>query len=232
MTDPASAPTLGNDAVVRILVIEDERSLLKSLKKGLVHAGFSVDTAGDGEEGLIKARTVDYEVIVLDRDLPLVHGDEICRQLNESGAPSKVIMLTAASSLDELTEGLNIGADDYLAKPFRFPELVARIRALARRGGSPSPVLLTHGDIELDPARGVATRAGRNLELTHREFGVLEALLRADGQVVSAERLLETVWDENADPFTASVRVTMSRLRTKLGKPDVIDTVIGRGYRI
>ncbi len=232
MTRPAFAPPLGNDAVVRILVIEDEQSLLKSLKKGLVHAGFSVDVASDGQEGLQKARLVDYEVVVLDRDLPLVHGDEICRFLNEEGSPSKVIMLTAASSLDELTEGLDIGADDYLAKPFRFPELVARVRALARRSGRPSPVLLVKGDIELDPARGVAVRAGRQLSLTHREFGVLEMLLKADGELVSAERLLETVWDENVDPFTSSVRVTMSRLRSKLGEPEVIDTVIGRGYRI
>jgi DNA-binding response OmpR family regulator len=232
VSNPASVPPLGNDAVVRILVIEDEQSLLKSLKKGLVHAGFSVDVAGDGQTGLQKARLIDYEVVVLDRDLPLVHGDEICRLLNEEGSPSKVIMLTAASSLDELTEGLDIGADDYLAKPFRFPELVARVRALARRSGRPSPVQLVKGDIELDPARGVASRAGRQLSLTHREFGVLEMLLKADGELVSAEKLLETVWDENADPFTSSVRVTMSRLRSKLGEPEVIDTVIGRGYRI
>lgn len=217
---------------MRILVIEDEEPMLRNLERGLTHAGFTVETAADGRTGLEKASLAAFDVIVLDRDLPAVHGDEICRQLNRNGNPARVIMLTAAASLDDLTEGLNLGADDYLTKPFRFPELTARINALARRKGRPSPVILERGGVSLDPARGIATRSGVELDLTHREIMVLEVLLRAEGGVVSADRLLEEVWGVEADPFGSSVRVTMSRLRRRLGEPPVIETVVGRGYRI
>ncbi|MCO5315129.1 MAG: response regulator transcription factor [Solirubrobacterales bacterium] len=217
---------------MRILVIEDEEKMLRNLERGLSHAGFSVDTAVDGRSGLAMAAVSEYEVIVLDRDLPGVHGDEVCRRLNQTGNEARVIMLTAAATLDDLTEGLNLGADDYLTKPFRFPELTARIRALGRRTGRPSPTVLERSGVTLDPARGLATRGGAELELTHREIMVLEVLLTAEGGVVSADRLLEEVWGADADPFGSSVRVTMSRLRRRLGDPPVIETVVGRGYRI
>ncbi len=217
---------------MRILVIEDEEPMRKNLKRGLSQAGFTVDSAADGQTGLEKAALSEYEVIVLDRDLPRLHGDEICRRLNENGSESRVIMLTAAASLEDLTNGLGLGADDYLTKPFRFPELIARIHALARRSGRPSPVTLERGDLSLDPTRGLARRNGENLNLTQREIMVLEVLLRAEGGVVSADRLLEEVWGQEADPFGSSVRVAMSRLRRSLGEPPVIETVVGRGYRI
>ncbi|MDQ2700795.1 MAG: response regulator transcription factor [Actinomycetota bacterium] len=217
---------------MRILVIEDEEPMLKNLERGLLHAGFSVDSATDGQTGLDMASLTEYDVIVLDRNLPRLHGDEVCRRLNLAGNEARVIMLTAATSLDDLTDGLNLGADDYLTKPFRFPELTARIRALVRRGGRPSPILLERGDLTLDPARGLAMRNGETLRLTHREIMVLEVLLSAEGGVVSADRLLEEVWGRDADPFGSSVRVTMSRLRRRLGDPPVIETVVGRGYRI
>ncbi len=217
---------------MRILVIEDEEPMLKNLERGLSRAGFSVDSATDGQTGLDKAGLAEYDVIVLDRDLPRLHGDEVCRSLNLSGNEARVIMLTAATSLEDLTEGLNLGADDYLTKPFRFPELIARINALARRTGRPSPVVLEHDGLVLDPSRGMATRNDEDLNLTQREIMVLEVLLRAEGGVVSTDRLLEEVWGQDADPFGSSVRVTMSRLRRRLGDPPVIETVVGRGYRI
>lgn len=217
---------------MRILVIEDEEPMLRTLERGLAQAGFTVDTAADGRTGLEMAALTGYDVIVLDRDLPGLHGDEVCRSLNLAGNDARVIMLTAAASLDDLTDGLNLGADDYLTKPFRFPELVARIRALSRRAGKPAPTVLERGGLALDPARGLATRDGRDLNLTRREILVLEVLLRAEGGVVSTDRLLEEVWGGNADPFGSSVRVTMSRLRRRLGEPPVIETVVGRGYRI
>lgn len=217
---------------MRILVIEDEEQLLENLERGLSRAGFTVDSAADGQAGLDQASLTEYDVIVLDRDLPRLHGDEVCRRLNRAGNEARVIMLTAATSLDDLTSGLNLGADDYLTKPFRFPELIARIHALARRSGKPSPATLERGDLSLDPARGLALRDGQDLNLTQREIMVLEVLLRADGGVVSADRLLEEVWGRDADPFGSSVRVTMSRLRRRLGDPPVIETVVGRGYRI
>ncbi|MBN8866325.1 MAG: response regulator transcription factor [Solirubrobacterales bacterium] len=217
---------------MRILVIEDEEPMLRNLERGLSRAGFRVDSATDGQTGLDKASMTAYDVIVLDRDLPRVHGDEVCRRLNLAGNEARVIMLTAAASLDDLTEGLNLGADDYLTKPFRFPELTARINALARRSGRPSPVVFERDGLTLDPSRGLAARDGEDLDLTHREIMVLEVLLRAEGGVVSADRLLEEVWGQDADPFGSSVRVTMSRLRRRLGDPPIIETVVGRGYRI
>jgi len=215
-----------------ILVIEDEESMRRSLEQGLTRAGFTVDTAADGHAGYERATANPYEVIVLDRDLPGVHGDEVCRRLREGSSRSRVIMLTAAASLDDLTAGLDLGADDYLTKPFRFPELVARIRALARRTGRPAPAVLERAGVSLDPDRGLAFRDGQELELTRREIMVLEVLLQAEGGVVSADRLLEEVWGADADPFGSSVRVTVSRLRHQLGSPSVIETVVGRGYRI
>ncbi len=220
------------DGVMRILVVEDEETLLRNLEQGLSRAGFSVDTASDGQAGFDKASLARYDVIVLDRDLPRLHGDEVCRRLNRAGNRARVIMLTAAASLEDLTEGLGLGADDYLTKPFRFPELTARIHALSRRSGRPSPTTLEGGGLTLDPARGLVRRNGVNLDLTHREIMVLEILLRAEGGVVSADRLLEEVWGQDLDPSGSTVRVTMSRLRRRLGDPPVIETVIGRGYRI
>jgi DNA-binding response OmpR family regulator len=217
---------------VRILVVEDEPELLETLRRGLVGRGFTVDAAVDGSEALLKVALGSYDVIVLDRDLPGVHGDEVCRRLNETGCAARIIMLTAAAALDDLTEGLDLGADDYLAKPFRFPELAARLRALGRRAGPAAPSVLRFRDLTLDPGSGSVRRDSGEIVLTHRELGVLELLLRAEGRIVSAEELLERVWDENADPFTTAVRVIMSRLRAKLGDPPLIETVIGRGYRM
>jgi two-component system, OmpR family, response regulator VanR len=171
-------------------------------------------------------------VVVLDRDLPLVHGDDVCRALNAEQPETKILMVTAARAPDELVAGLALGADDYLAKPFRFDELVARIHALARRTGSARPAVLRNGDLELEPARRTATRAGRDLSLTAKEFGVLEVLLAADGAVVSAEQLLERVWDANVNPLTNVVRMTMMKLRRKLGEPGLVETVPGAGYRL
>ena len=217
---------------MRLLIVEDEPPLAATLARGLRRRGFAVDVAGDGGEGLEKAAVNDYDVIVLDRDLPVVHGDDVCRRLNASSQRARILMLTAAATLDDLVDGLGLGADDYLTKPVRFEELVARIHALGRRDRASGPTILTHHDLELDPGRHLATRAGSPVKLTAREMAVLELLLRAEGRVVSAEELLERAWDELADPFTTSVRVIVSRLRTKLGNPPVIETVIGRGYRI
>lgn len=217
---------------MRLLIVEDETALAESLSKGLRRRGFAVDVAHDGQSGLDRALVTDYDVIVLDRDLPRVHGDEVCRRLNAEGRRARILMLTAAASLDELVHGLALGADDYLIKPFRFAELVARVGALARRDATPVSAILRAGDLEIDPDRQVARRAGVGLRLTARELAVLEILVSAAGRVVSAEELIERAWDELADPFTTSVRVIVSRLRTKLGQPALIETVIGRGYRV
>lgn len=206
--------------------------LASTIARGLRRRGYAVDVASDGEEGLGKALVNDYDVVLLDRDLPGIHGDEVCRQIRLARREARILMLTAAASLDDLVGGLALGADDYLTKPFRFAELVARVQALGRRGGPSAPTTLLVADVELDPARHVVRRAGAPVRLTAREFAVLEVLLRADGQVVSAEELLEKAWDELADPFTSSVRVIISRLRSKLGEPSVIETVVGRGYRV
>ncbi len=192
----------------------------------------AVDIAPDGTEALTKARLVRYDVLVLDRDLPLVHGDDVCRVVRGERPETGILMLTAAGALRDVVEGLSLGADDYLAKPFRFAELVARIHALARRASPSRPPVLRHGDLELDPARRQLTRAGRQVELARKEFAVLETLMGAEGSTVSAEELLERVWDEQIDPFTNVVRMTIMTLRRKLGDPPVVETVIGVGYRM
>src|SRR5512132_2333732 len=217
---------------MRILIAEDERRLAGAIARGLRREGMAVDITHDGASALMKARVFPYDVVVLDRDLPELHGDEVCRRLSDDERETKVLMLTAADTLDDVVDGLALGADDYLPRPFEWPELVARIRALARRAGRARPPVLRRGDLELDPGRRSATRADLELELTPKEFGVLEALMGADGAVVSAEALLERVWDEHADPFTNTVRMTVMTLRRKLGDPPVIETVMGAGYRI
>ncbi len=217
---------------MRVLVAEDERKVAQALARGLRREGMAVDVAYDGAAALDKARLHPYDVVVLDRDLPLLHGDEVCRSLRADDTASRVLMLTAAAGLDDLVDGLALGADDYLAKPFAFAELLARLRALARRSHPALPATLRTGDLELDPARHTVTRAGRPIELTPKEFSVLEALLEAGGAVISNDELVERVWDENADPFTNSVRMAVLRLRRKLGDPPVIETVKGAGYRV
>jgi DNA-binding response OmpR family regulator len=215
---------------VRVLVVEDEESLVEIIARGLRYEGIAVDVALDGNDALEKAALVRYDVIVLDRDLPGIHGDEVCRRL--AGGPTRILMLTAARTVADRIEGLGLGADDYLPKPFAFGELVARIRALGRRSAVAAPTLLTAGDVVLDPARRLAFRNGQRLPLARKELAVLEILLAADGAVVSAEDLLERAWDDQTDPFTNVVRMTMMKLRRKLGDPPVIETVIGEGYRI
>jgi len=217
---------------VRVLIVEDEHQLADAVARGLRREGMAVDIAYDGLTGHEKASITQYDVIVLDRDLPGMSGDELCRQLAADGTLTRVIMLTASGGVADRVAGLSLGADDYLAKPFAFTELVARVRALGRRASPAAPPLLTAGDVELDPARRVVERAGRPVQLTRKEFGVLEVLLGAAGAVVSSEELLERVWDENADPFTTTVRVTMMTLRKKLGDPPLIHTVVGAGYRL
>lgn len=217
---------------MRVLVIEDQEQIADAVARGLRRTGAAVDVAHDGEEGLFKARVNPYDVIVLDRDLPKLHGDEVCKTINAEQPSQKILMLTAARGTDDLVEGLALGADDYLAKPFKFAELVARIGALARRTGEVLPSVLRAGDLELDPGRHTARRGDRDLDLSLKEFGVLQELLAADGRVVSSEQLLERVWDENADPFTNTVRMVIVTLRKKLGEPSPIETVRGAGYRI
>ena len=201
-----------------------------SIARSLRREGMAVDVAYDGQSALTLAATHRYDVVVLDRDLPQVHGDDVCRQLATDD--SRILMLTASGTVDDRVEGLTIGADDYLPKPFALAELVARIRALGRRTTPPQPPVITSGDIRLDPHRREATRGERPLQLTKKELGVLEVLMVAGGGVVSAEELLDRVWDANTDPFTNTVRVTLTNLRRKLGEPPVIDTVIGAGYRL
>jgi DNA-binding response OmpR family regulator len=217
---------------VRVLVAEDERRVADAVARGLRREGMAVDVAYDGGSALDKARMHSYDVLVLDRDLPVVHGDDLCRTLRREEPDSRVLMLTAAAGVDDLVDGLSIGADDYMPKPFEFAELVARLRALARRTHPAAPPTLTAGDLELDPARRTVTRARRPIDLTPREFAVLEALLAANGAVLSNDELVRRVWDENADPFTNSVRMTVLRVRRKLGEPQVIETVKGAGYRL
>jgi len=217
---------------MRVLVCEDEPRVAAALARGLRRHGAAVDVAADGAQALYRARVHPYDVVVLDRDMPEVHGDEVCRTLNRERPETKILMLTAARGTDALVEGLRLGADDYMGKPFAFEELLARVHALARRAGLARPAVLRAGDLELDPARRRATRAGHELALSPKEFGVLEALLAADGAVVSPEQLLARVWDENIDPFTNIVRMTVMKLRRKLGEPALIHTVAGAGYRV
>ena len=215
---------------MRVLVVEDHEGLADAVSSGLRQDGMAVDVALDGNTALERTAVTDYDVIVLDRDLPDVHGDEVCRTLVANRAPSRILMLTASATIADRVEGLGLGADDYLPKPFDAAELVARIRALARRAVPRVPPIFEHANLTLDPARRLAIRNGRRLALTSKEFGVLEYLLAAEGRIVSAEDLLAHVWDQNADPFTAAVKVTISRLRTKLGDPALIHTVRERGY--
>jgi DNA-binding response OmpR family regulator len=217
---------------MRVLVVEDQVRLADSVARVLRREGMAVDVVYDGTAALERTVEVDYDVVVLDRDLPGVHGDDVCRQLMREPVRARVLMLTAAGTLDDRVEGLTIGADDYLPKPFAYPELVARIRALGRRSQIAVPPVLVHGELELDPAQRVATRAGTRLPLNPKELAVLEYLLTARGRVVSAEELLERVWDEAANPFTTTVKATMNRLRSKLGEPPIIETVPRAGYRI
>lgn len=217
---------------MRVIVVEDEPAMADAVARGLRRDGIAVDVAYDGDEGSEKLSVTRYDVAVLDRDLPGRSGDELCDELVAAGGTTRVLMLTASGSLADKVDGLSRGADDYLAKPFDFPELVARVRALGRRATPAVPPTLAAGDLVLDPARRTVSRAGCPVELTRKEFGVLEVLLAASGAVVSSEELLERVWDENADPFTTTVRVTVMTLRKKLGEPGLIDTVVGAGYRV
>jgi DNA-binding response OmpR family regulator len=217
---------------MRVLVVEDQRRLAEAVAEGLRREGMAVDISYDGADALTHVSVNTYDVVVLDRDLPAVHGDQVCRALVDQHAEARVLMLTAASTIADRVEGLELGADDYLPKPFEFAELVARVRALARRPGAAVPPKLQRGDLTLDSARRVAFRGDRRLLLTPKEFALLEYLLAADGRVISAEELLARVWDEAADPFTSTVKTTIGRLRAKLGEPSVIETVREAGYRI
>jgi len=217
---------------MRVLIAEDELRLADAIARGLRRQGIAVDLAGDGSQALAKARVIRYDVLVLDRDLPGVHGDDVCRTVREERPETGILMLTAAGGLRERVEGLDLGADDYLAKPFDFPELTARVRALGRRAAVPLPPVLECGGIRLDPSGRVASRTGQRLILSAKEFAVLEYLLASAGRVVSAEELLDRVWDEAADPFTTAVKQAIFRLRAKLGDPPVIHTVREGGYRI
>jgi len=215
-----------------VLVVEDFEVLARAITTGLRREGMAVDVVGDGADALDHLAVTRYDVVVLDRDLPGVHGDDVCRRIVAERWPSRVLMLTAASTVAERVDGLGLGADDYLPKPFDFAELVARVRALGRRATPAVPPTLHSGDLTVDPGRRVATRAGRRLDLSPKEFAVLECLLAAAGRLVSTEELLERVWDEAADPFTTAVKTTIRRLRAKLGDPPVIHTVREGGYRI
>jgi len=217
---------------VRVLVVEDHAEMAETVAVGLRRAQMAVDVALDGPSGLERALTAGYDVIVLDRDLPGIHGDQVCAELVAAGCRSRVLMLTAAAANEDLVDGLGLGADDYLPKPFDFPVLVARISALARRAHPAVPPVLRHADLVVDTARRCAWRAGRPLELSPKEFGVLELLAAGQGRAVPAEEMLERVWDEFADPFTTAVKITISRLRAKLGDPPLIETVPKSGYRI
>src|SRR5581483_1373200 len=217
---------------MRVLIVEDHQELAETLAVGLRREGMAVDTTLDGEAALVKAHVNSYDVILVDRDLPGMHGDEVCKALIASGSRSRVMMLTAAGTIGDRVDGLSLGADDYMSKPFAFAELVARIRALARRAQPALPPILGCADLIVDPARRTATRGGGRLDLSPKELAVLEILLEARGAVVSAEELLARAWDEAADPFSNVVKVTISRLRRKLGEPPLIETVPSAGYRI
>jgi DNA-binding response OmpR family regulator len=217
---------------VRVLIVEDERLLADTIAQGLRRQAMAVDVAYDGDAALERLAINDYDVVVLDRDLPLVSGDEVCSSLASSGAETRILMLTAATAISQRVAGLGLGADDYLTKPFAFAELVARVQALGRRAGRAAPPVLERAGIRLDQHRRTVTRGSQPVALSRKEFAVLAELLRADGGLVSAEQLLEKVWDEHADPFTGVIRFTIMMLRRKLGDPPLIETIPGAGYRI
>ncbi|MFK4224039.1 response regulator transcription factor [Streptomyces sp. NPDC019890] len=217
---------------MRVLVVEDEKMLADAIADGLRQEAFAVDVVHDGEAALERLSVNEYDVMLLDRDLPRLHGDEVCRRTAASGTDVRILMLTVSTTVAERVAGLSIGADDYLAKPFAFAELVARIRALGRRVRPAAPPVLERSGIRLDPHLRETYRGGRHVALSRKEFAVLEELLRAQGAPVSAEMLLERVWDENIDPFTTIVRVTIRGLRRKLGEPQIVETITGVGYRI
>ena len=217
---------------MRVLVVEDERQLADSIAEGLRHHAMAVDVAYDGEAGLDRASINDYDVLVLDRDLPILSGDEVCAALVEEGSAARILMLTAATAVSQRVAGLGLGADDYLTKPFAFAELVARVQALGRRSRPVAAPILERAGVRLDTHRRVATRHGRAIDLSRKEFAVLEELMRADGGVVSTEHLLEKAWDEQIDPFSNVVRFTVMNVRRKLGEPPIVDTVQGVGYRL
>ncbi|ABW16280.1 two component transcriptional regulator, winged helix family [Parafrankia sp. EAN1pec] len=217
---------------MRILVVEDEAMLAEAIAEGLRQRAMAVDTCGDGASALELATLHPYDVIVLDRDLPAVHGDDVCRAVVAAGGDTRVIMLTAAGDIADRVHGFGVGADDYLTKPFAFAELVARVQALGRRARAAVPPVLTRAGVELDVPRHQVSRDGRFVPLSRKEFAVLEVLMRADGSVVSAEELLEKAWDSNVDPFTNAVRMAVMTLRRKLGPPPLIETVAGVGYRM
>jgi DNA-binding response OmpR family regulator len=217
---------------VRVLLVEDDEELAENIAIGLRRADMATDVSHDGRAALERALVNSYDVIVLDRDLPLVHGDRVCEQLRENDVRARILMLTASGSVDDRVEGLGLGADDYLPKPFAFAELIARLRALARRAHPAVGPVLSNGELTVDSAKHLASRNGRPLELGPKEFAVLQLLLEANGRVVSAEELLERVWDDATDPFTSSVKVTISRLRSKLGEPPLIETISRTGYKI
>jgi DNA-binding response OmpR family regulator len=217
---------------MRVLVVEDQQRLARALAEGLRREGMAVDVSLNGTDAAGRVVLTPYDVVVLDRDLPGLHGDQVCRRIAQEHPETRVLMLTAASTISDRVEGLELGADDYLPKPFEFAELLARVRALGRRPGAGTPPRLERGDVQLDSSRRVAFRGARRLELTPKEFALLEYLMAAGGRVVSAEELLVKVWDEAADPFTGTVKTTVARLRSKLGEPPMIETVREGGYRI
>jgi DNA-binding response OmpR family regulator len=217
---------------MRVLVVEDERLLADAIAEGLRRQAIAVDVVYDGEAAMERLEVNDYDVVVLDRDLPIVSGDEVCTSLVDSGLDTRILMLTAATAVTQRVAGLGLGADDYLTKPFAFAELSARVEALGRRARPAAPPVFQRAGIRLDPHRRTVTREGRPVALSRKEFAVLTELLRADGGVVSAEQLLERAWDEHADPFTGVIRFTIMMVRRKLGDPPVIETIPGSGYRI
>ncbi len=227
---PPSGERLREERAMRLLVVEDERDLAEAIARGLRREGWAVDVARDGQTALAKAEVSDYDLVLLDRQLPVVHGDDVCRELHERGSRARVLMLTASGTIEDRVGGLELGADDYLPKPFNPRE--ARVRALLRRGSEAREPAIERAGVVLDPARHTVERDGRPIELSPKEFAVLEILMRAEGRVVSAEELLERAWDENADPFTNAVRVCVMTLRRRLGEPPVIETVVGAGYRV
>jgi DNA-binding response OmpR family regulator len=217
---------------MRVLVVEDHAELAETIANGLRREGMAVDVANDGAQALYNAQVYEYDVVVLDRDLPKLHGDEVAARMIEAGARPRILMLTASGEVQDRVEGLSIGADDYLTKPFAFAELVARVRALARRAQPALAPVLEAGDLRLDPGRRLVTRDGQRVDLSAKEFTVLELLMSTGGAVLPAEEILARAWDEAADPFSNVVKVTISRLRRKLGDPPLIETVPGGGYRI